>query len=55
MYTLNQMTKATKLVGTEINELEYIDHIVIQDSKKYFQIIHLNGSERLIEIKELIN
>jgi len=54
MYTLDQMTKARNLVGTEINELEYIDHIVIQDSKTYFQIIHLDGSEKLIEIKELL-
>jgi len=55
MYTLDQMTKARNLVGTEINELEYIDHIVIQDGKTYFQIIHLDGSEKLIEIKELLN
>ncbi len=54
MYTLKQMTEARNLVGTDINELEYIDHIVIQDSKTYFQIIHLDGSEKLIEIKELL-
>lgn len=55
MYTLKQMTEAKNLVGTEINELEYIDHIVIENSKTYFQIIHLNGSERLVEISEILN
>lgn len=54
MYTLNQMTEAKKIVGTEVNEVEYIDHIVMENSKTYFQVIHLNGNERLIEISELV-
>jgi len=54
MYTLSQMTEAKNLVGTEINEVEYIDHLVIENSKTYFQVIHLNGSERLLEISEII-
>lgn len=55
MYTLNQMTQAKKLVGSEINDFEYIDHIVMENSNTYFQIIHLNGNERLIEISEILN
>ncbi len=47
-----QYETARNLVGTEINELEYIDHIVMQDSKEFFQVIHLNGNERLVEISE---
>lgn len=54
MYTLNQMIEARNLIGTEVNEIEYIDHIVLQDGKTYFQIVSLDGSERLIEIKELL-
>ena len=54
MKNLETMTKARNLVGTEINEVEYIDHIVIQDSKAYFQVIHLNGQERLIEVSEIV-
>jgi hypothetical protein len=53
MYTLKQMTEARNLVGTEINELEYIDHIVLENSKTYFHVIHLNGNERLVEISEI--
>jgi len=48
------MTEARNLVGTEINELEYIDHLVLENSKTYFQIIHLNGNKRLVEISEII-
>ena len=55
MYTLKQMTEARNLIGTEINDLEYIDHLVIENSKTYFQVIHLNGNERLVEIKEILN
>lgn len=50
MLTLEQTQKANELVGTEINELEYIDHIVWENEKEYFQIISLNGKERLLEI-----
>jgi hypothetical protein len=48
------MTESRNLVGTEINELEYIDHMVMEQGKTYFQIIHLNGQERLIEITEIV-
>ena len=55
MTTLNLMTKARNLVGTEINDLEYIDHLVLENSKTYFQVIHLNGDKRLVEINEILN
>lgn len=54
MVTLNQMESAKSLIGTEINELEYISHIVLENSKTFFQIVHLNGNERLIDITEFV-
>ena len=54
MYTLNQMTKARNLVGTDINELEYIESLFIESSKTFFQVISLDGSERNLEISEVI-
>ena len=53
-YTLKQMTEARNLVGSDINDFEYVDYIVMQDSKTYFQIVHLNGSDRLAEIIEIL-
>ena len=55
MTTLSQMTEARNLIGSEINDLEYIDHLVMENSKTYFQVIHLNGNKRLVEIKEILN
>jgi len=54
MYTLNQMTEARNLVGTDINETEYVDHLVMENEKTYFQIISLKGDERLLEITEIV-
>ena len=54
-HSIETMTAARKLVGSDINDLEYIDHIVIQDNKTYFQIIHLDGHERIVEITEILN
>ena len=52
-YTAAQMTTAKNLVGTEINELEFINCLVSENGKTYFHVIHLNGAERMIEITEL--
>ena len=54
MNNSTEYQKALNLVGTEINELEYIDHIVMENGKNYFQIIHLNGGERLLEIESYL-
>tara|TARA_Y100000310_G_scaffold309747_1_gene354201 strand:- start:1295 stop:1471 length:177 start_codon:yes stop_codon:yes gene_type:complete len=50
MLTLEQTQKANDLLGKDINELEYIDHIVWENGKEYFQVISLDGKERLLEI-----
>lgn len=38
--TLPQYIQIKNLVGSEINELEYIDHIVEQEGFTYFSIMH---------------
>jgi hypothetical protein len=45
-----QYNEMMSKVGTEVNELEYIDHVVMMNNKYYFAIIHLNGKERLEEV-----
>ena len=52
--TFEQTTKATNLVGTEINELEFINHIVWENGETFFNVIHLNGNERLVNVLEII-
>lgn len=45
-----QYSEMMSKVGSEVNELEYIDHIVIENNKYHFVIIHLNGKKRLEEV-----
>jgi NACalpha-BTF3-like transcription factor len=51
MTTLEQYNKMMNQVGTEVNELEYIDHVIFENNEYYFVIIHLNGNERLEKVK----
>ena len=51
MKSLEQYNEMMNKVETEVNELEYIDHVILENSKYYFVIIHLNGNERLEEVK----
>lgn len=50
MKTQEQYNKMMSKIGTEINEFEYIDHVVMENGKYYFCIIHLNGNERFEEV-----
>lgn len=50
MTTQKQYDGMISKIGTEVNELEYIDHLVIENGKYYFCIIHLNGNQRLEEV-----
>ena len=50
MKTQEQYNEMMSKIGTEVNELEYIDHVVMENQKYYFCIIHLNGNERLEEV-----
>ena len=52
--TLKQSIEIKNLIDTEINEVEYIDHIVIENDTTFFNVIHLNGSERLINVFDII-
>lgn len=45
-----QYNEMMNKVGTEVNELEYIDHVIIENGNYYFCIIHLNGKERLEKV-----
>jgi hypothetical protein len=50
MTNLEKYNEMMSKVGTEVNELEYIDHVVFENSNYYFCIIHLNGNERLEKV-----
>ena len=52
--TLTQMESAKALLGTDVNELEFAEHIVIENGNTYFQLIHLNGTERLALVSDFI-
>lgn len=52
--TLLQHIEIRDLVGTDINELEYIDHIFIYGSITFFQIVHINGCTRFINALDYI-
>ena len=55
MTTSKNIDTAKSLIGTEINELEYIDHMVIEGGKTYFSVIHLNGNERLVPVEDIMS
>jgi len=52
--TLTQMESAKALLGTDVNELEYADHIVMENGNTYFQLIGLDGTERLALVSDFI-
>ena len=52
--TITQMESAKALLGHDVNELEYADHIIIENGNTYFQLVSLDGSERLALVTEFI-
>lgn len=56
MQALNfdQYQAAIKMCGTEVNDYEYIDHVMYEGGNAYFVIIHLNGAERNELVTNLI-
>ncbi len=49
-----KLTQAKTLLDLDYNEFEYFDHIVMENDKYYFVLVHLNGDERLLEINEVL-
>lgn len=54
MLNQKQYAAAKNLLGIELNEYEYFDHIVIQDDTYYFAVIHLNGNQRLVPVNDIL-
>ena len=51
---LQQHTLIRSLVGAEINELEFIHHIVVELNQTFFVVCHLNGTKRIINALDYI-
>ena len=50
MKNQKQYNEMMSKIGTEVNELEYIDHVTIENGDYYFNIVHLNGAKRLEKV-----
>lgn len=52
--TFEKLQQAKALLDTDYNETEFFSSMVMEQGRYFFELTHLNGETRLLEVCEVI-